>query len=78
MSMLVSGVCGLRGEGIKFQLLALKPSQIVDFFEPIFDKAEELEKAYERFSDQTKVPFITVSPCSSSDTSFHPLPSHHP
>ena len=40
--------------------LALEPSQIVDFFLPVFEKATELERAYKRFNDQTKVPFITV------------------
>lgn len=62
----VSGIEAL--ESISFFLLcpALEPSQIVSFFEPVFEKAKELEKAYERFTDQTKVPFITVSPLSLS------------
>ena len=40
---------------------ALEPTQIVDFFQPVFEKAKELEKVYEKLSDQAKVPFITVS-----------------
>ena len=52
----------LRGGGVTCHcVLALEPAQIVDFFEPIFEKAAELEKTYEHFSDQTKMPFITVS-----------------
>lgn len=41
--------------------IALHPSDITAFFEPIFEQAKELRKAYSRFSSQMKVPFITVS-----------------
>ena len=44
-----------------FSVSALQPSDITAFFEPIFQQAKELRKAYSRFSSQTKVPFITVS-----------------
>lgn len=44
-----------------FLPVALHPSDITAFFEPIFEQAKELRKAYSRFSAQTKVPFITVS-----------------
>ena len=42
-------------------LAALQPSDITSFFEPIFEQAKDLRKAYSRFSTQTRVPFITVS-----------------
>ena len=40
---------------------ALQPSDITAFFEPIFEQAKDLRRAYSRFSTLTKMPFITVS-----------------
>jgi len=40
---------------------ALLPEQIISFFEPIFNSAKELDRAYKKFSSQIKAPFITVS-----------------
>ena len=42
-------------------LAALQPSDITAFFEPIFEQAKDLRRAYSRFSTLTKMPFITVS-----------------
>ena len=44
-----------------YSVTALQASDITAFFEPIFEQAKELRKAYSRFSSQTKMPFITVS-----------------
>lgn len=49
---------------LSFIHTALSPSQIIKFFEPIFEQAEELNKPYDRFKDLRKIPFITVRiPC---------------
>ena len=45
----------------EYSFSALQPSDVTTFFEPIFQQAKELRKAYSRFSSLTKVPFITVS-----------------
>ena len=39
---------------------AIKPSDIMDFFKPVFKQAKELSSAYEG-SQTTKIPFVTVS-----------------
>ena len=44
-------------------LTALLPEQIISFFEPIFNSAKELDRAYKKFSSQIKAPFITVRSC---------------
>jgi len=41
---------------------ALEPSAIMEFFQPIFEQAKSLQRAYQRFTKTVKVPFITVSP----------------
>lgn len=56
-----SFICIVLSRIICLFATALQPSDITNFFEPIFEQAKELRKAYSRFSAQTKIPFITVS-----------------
>ena len=46
---------------------ALQPANIMEFFEPVFQQAQELQKAYSRYSGKTKIPFVMVHTCSCID-----------
>ena len=62
--------------GCCFLFPALQPANIMEFFEPVFQQAQELQKAYSGYSGKTKIPFVMVHTYSCIDYGYNIKEKH--